>query len=213
MLTHRCPWCGEKMNLRLPFFVENPIWWRGKELLHCPACKQRYRSKSNLFKRILTTVAVILLCGGSAGLQLLLYPYRVFWPFEISACIILMIMIFFRLSEPYERRLPKEEKISCKDTATILLQWGSGSKESIWYPPFQCPNGEIFPACFMDEKGVPISRALCVVLDYIKWSGSRSCKCTIQFVLDDIESETYFQKGNRLYLYYDYRKIAEGVVE
>ena len=124
-----------------------------------------------------------------------------------------MIMIFFRLSEPYERRLPKEEKISCKDTATILLQWGSGSKESIWYPPFQCPNGEIFPACFMDEKGVPISKALCVVLDYIKWSGSRSCKCTIQFVLDDIESETYFQKGNRLYLYYDYRKIAEGVVE
>ena len=53
----------------------------------------------------------------------------------------------------------------------------------------------------------------CVVLDNIKWSGSRSCKCTIQFVLDDIESETYFQKGNRLYLYYDYRKIAEGVVE
>ena len=59
MLTHRCPWCGEKMNLRLPFFVENPIWWRGKDPLLCPACKQRYRSKSNLFKRILTTVAVL----------------------------------------------------------------------------------------------------------------------------------------------------------
>ena len=92
MLTHRCPWCGEKMNLRLPFFVENPIWWRGKEPLHCPACKRRYRSKSNWFKRILTTVAVILLCGGAAGMQLLLHPYRVFWPFEITACIILMIM-------------------------------------------------------------------------------------------------------------------------
>ncbi len=74
MLTHRCPWCGEKMNLRLPFFVENPIWWRGKEPLHCPACKRRYRSKSNWFKRILTTVAVILLCGGAAGMQLLLHP-------------------------------------------------------------------------------------------------------------------------------------------
>ena len=96
---------------------------------------------------------------------------------------------------------------------TISLQWGSGSKESIWYPPLQCPNGEIFPACFMDKNGVPISRALCVVLDHIKWSGSRSCKCTIQFVLDDIDPEIYFQKGNRLYLYYDYRKIAEGVVE
>ena len=131
--------------------------------------------------------------------------YRICY-YVISLLFLLCILLVLR--RPYKR-----QSRSIQNIVSVYINWYRRSEGGVIFPRWQAPNGEIFPACFMDEKGVPISKALCVVLDYIKWSGSRSCKCTIQFVLDDIESETYFQKGNRLYLYYDYRKIAEGVVE
>ena len=146
-------------------------------------------------------------------MKYLQFPWLFFWIIWSIGIILLIFNLNRRYQQPFERYYAEPGTVKCKSLATISLEWEKHKKRGLLFPILQAPNGEIFPACFMDENGVPISRALCVVLDNIKWLGSRNCKCTIQFVLDDIKSETYFQKGNRLYLYYDYKKIAEGVVE
>mgnify|MGYP003275216422 FL=1 len=201
MLTHRCPWCGEKIKIT------------GLKSPSCQKCKKPVHMAGRKILFILFILYIALGPYIKSRLRVAirisdiehLNIYRICY-YGISLLFLLCILLVLR--RPYKR-----QSRSIQNIVSVYINWYRRSEGGVIFPRWQAPNGEIFPACFMDEKGVPISKALCVVLDYIKWSGSRSCKCTIQFVLDDIESETYFQKGNRLYLYYDYRKIAEGVVE
>ncbi len=201
MLRHRCPWCGEKIQIA------------GLRFPKCLKCKSpvRIAGRSILLVSFLLYMALGPYMKSRLRVAIRisdlehLNTYRILY-YGIS--ILFLICVLFVLGRPFKR-----SKDSLHKTAFISINWYKRKEGGIFFPILQAPSGEIFPACFMDKNGVPISRALCVVLDHIKWSGSRSCKCTIQFVLDDIDPEIYFQKGNRLYLYYDYRKIAEGVVE
>ena len=211
MYLHRCPWCGEK----LPFYSR--LIRKGYQynlLRRCPKCKKQVTEKVEHGKYLIITMSLLLL---QLSIFFIMKNLQFPWLFSCVIWILGIILLIFNLirwyQQPFERYGAKPGTVKCKSSATIFLKWEKYKKRGLLFPILQAPNGEIFPACFMDEKGAPISRALCVVLDNIKWSGSRSCKCTIQLVLDDIEPETYFQKGNRLNLYCDYRKIAEGVVE
>lgn len=73
-------------------------------------------------------------------------------------------------------------------------------------------DGKIFPACFMDADGIPMSMAFCLVLHEFSWSDNFHCACKIYIVLDDVPQEKLLQKGNRFYLYHNYRKVAAGSV-
>ena len=211
MLTHRCPWCGEKISFHFPF---RKLIWKYVMPYRCRSCNRAYTLYQVTPMTVILLILLVLIGYGIAlGLENdKVHPHLYWFLGALGIFDIILLYIKF-LQIPYCRANKKGEPITnYKMIQKVCIHWESKAKGRVPYV-HQILNGEIFPACFMDENGVPISRALCVVLDNIKWLGSRNCKCTIQFVLDDIKSETYFQKGNRLYLYYDYKKIAEGVVE
>ena len=202
MLKHRCPWCGEKI----------------KSIgLKSPTCKN-CGSRIHIMRKQLLIAAIILFLTAVPFARSILIRARYTFNMELSHRLTVLYSVLLDLcilcfavllNKPYTR---EKKRLDAKKTRATL-RWSKGSDGGLFFPRWQAPNGEIFPACFMDADGTPISTALCIVLDNIKWSGLRRCSCEIQFVLDDIDTKNYFKKGNRFYLYYDYRKIAEGFVE
>ncbi len=107
----------------------------------------------------------------------------------------------------------KGEKAPEKAKQNVSLEWRRRKAGGLTCPKIQVAEGEIFPACFTDENGQPISTALCVVLENIEWAGSRNCICDISFVSDDAVNEKLLYHGNRFYLYHRHSIIAEGAVK
>ena len=211
MIQHRCPWCGE----RIPFHLQiGPLLWKpvGPEV--CPKCKKPYTSNSSRNRVIVLTAAV-------AGIYLINYIIKRFINNEISywllgiAGLMLLALVSAELCRiPYARDIKKKERLSIlpKRSADVNLSWENHKNEGLWLPRLQVLDGEIFPACFMDAEGAPISTALCVALTDFFWSDNYHCTCKIHFVLDDAPEEILFRKGNQFYLYHYYRKIAKGTI-
>lgn len=220
MLIHRCPWCGE----RLIFPSTSNTQYKNNPL-RCPKCNNicvAYSKKSHGNGRNRTKISKIILI-----LMLFLWiPFRP--PFSIIKwwknpllCIViylsLSIMLLWIWYIPYDRGVAqknqKEQTRPEPYKADVFISWETHKNEGLLCPKLQIPNGEIFPACFMDAGEQPISLALCVVLENIHWENSRRCTCTIQIVLDTVSSQDLFQKGNTFNLYHNYRLIAKGTLQ
>lgn len=204
MLIHRCPWCGEKLH----------IFPKTK----CPVCKNSVTLDSKKGKGISKSGILFLLV-----LCFLFLPFR--YPFAIIDLplwadlihyIILDVIVLCLLgSLPYRREYGKQNHSRCiqRNQICASVSWEAHKNDGLLCPKLQIPNGEIFPACFIEANGQPISTALCVVLENIHWENSHCCTCTIKLVLDDISLQDLFQKNNTFHLYYKYRLIAKGIVQ
>lgn len=212
MIRHRCPWCGE----RIPFHLQmGPLLWKPVGPDVCPKCKKPYTPYRSRNRVIVLTAAV-------AGIYLIIYLIKslinngiLYWLFGIAG-LILLALVFVELCRiPYARDIKKEERRSTvpKHTADVDLFWEKHKKGGLLLPRFRVLAGEIFPACFMDADGTPVSTALCVVLTDFVWSDHLHCSCKIHFVLDDAPEERLFSKENQFYLYDNHRKIAKGTVK
>lgn len=212
MLKHRCPWCGETIPFRDTF---TNVFRKYKEPDICPACKEYYKSYPK-FLGFLVALFFVFPIGNFCGSVAVLLRYGKFsvnLPISFLFTLLFTIIIFRFLRTPLKRKTEKgESPIAPKFAAIAALSWESHKKEGLRLPRFQVLDGEIFPACFMDKDGVPISTALCVVLEENHWMGGRHSRSKISFVLDDAPEEKLLRNGNRFYLYYDYRKIAEGLI-
>ncbi len=208
MFIHRCPWCGERLHL-LP-------------QIKCPICRNKitvYSSneknrKNNRTKKI-GVLFLLVVCIMYIPFR---YPFAVIdlpWWADLIRLIVLDGIILWIISLPYGRKYAKQNNSNCveKHKSLTSIIWEIKDSKGLSCPKLQVQNGEIFPACFMDANGQPISTALCVVLENIHWENQHRCTCTIQIVLDTISSQDLFQKNNTFNLYHNKRLIAKGVMQ
>ena len=199
MLQHRCPRCGEK--IRILDLIGSKV--------KCPYCAENFTFYNKKF------VIIILLCyfiiripvGGEKRAALRDTRFSDFRILLICSMVLNIFLILLCLRVPYKRYKERNKK-----TASVIIQWEKYSNRGLLTPRFSVPNGEIFPACFLNPEGNPISTPICVVLENLKWEKGRRCRCTIQVVLDEVSEEGLFCPGNRLYLYHNRKKIAEGEI-
>ena len=211
MLKHRCPWCGEYIPFHFPVCYNN--FWRYIDPMTCPKCKKPHISYGDNTCLFISLAALAIVFIAAYFIKMF-QSIILHWLLGIIAFIMLVVIVYELFQEPYFRITDKKDTpaILSKCTVKVILSWEKRKKEGLWLPRFQVLDGEIFPACFMDKDGTPISTALCVILEKIRWTNSHRCTCNISFVLDDIPEKTFFQKENRFYLYHNYRKIAEGTI-
>lgn len=200
MLQHRCPWCGEKIQI-LDFICSKA---------KCPYCKESLKLYNKWFAIIFIIYYVTIDAILSAKAEIALRNNRIIEFRLLFICEIIIIIAFFIylcLRVPYKRNRETEKK-----TVPVFVQWEKYSNRGLFNARFSVPNGEIFPTCFLDTEGNPISTPVCVVLENLKWEKGRRCRCTIKVVLDEVPEEGLFGRGNRFYLYHNRKKIAEGEI-
>ena len=205
MLTHRCPWCGEKCG------PSDARWF--KQVDKCPKCKRLYELRN---KRPRYEVDALIIVGISLVLIVTIEQQEFLaflLPFFLFAIIIIAILdLLWYLRLPLQRHIEKWEQRPVKKSVAAQIQWMDTRSRGLVCPVFQAPNKEIFPAFFLDAQGELLSQGLCVVLEKIHWTGWRRCSCHIEIVLDDVPAEQYLQSGNQFYLYHRKRKIAVGTI-
>lgn len=128
----------------------------------------------------------------------------------IYILIILSIIVNFYLGK--RKRVEKESNNIAKENINVSIVWHNHKNQGLVLPKYRIMDGEIFPVCFMDKKQIPISEALCVSLNNLKWKDTHHCICDIQLVLDNVSEKNLFIKDNKIFLYHNYRKIAEGII-
>ena len=210
MFVHRCPWCGEK----IPFFKSFvSVFHAYKEPNSCQFCKKPYKSVNRVIEFIFAIFSLYCFAQVLGSVVVFLSYHRlekklfIFLPLLL----VLLVVAILCLRKPFMRYVEKDEETAEKKIATVFLIWES-NKEGLRFPNLSVLNGEIFPACFLNSEGKPISTPICVVLENLKWEKGRRCRCTIQVVLDEVSEEGLFCPGNRLYLYHNRKKIAEGEI-
>ena len=199
MLQHRCPWCGEKIQI-LDFICSKA---------KCPYCTERFNfyKKRFVISFIIFYILIYIPISGETRAAIRDMRFSDFWFLFICTMVINVFFIYLCLRVPYKRNRETEKK-----TVPVFIQWEKYSNRGLFNARFSVPNGEIFPACFLDTEGNPISTPVCVVLENLEWEKGRRCRCTIQVVLDEVPEEGLFFRGNRFYLYHNRKKIAEGEI-
>lgn len=209
MLKHRCPWCGELLDNKLP--NRWAIWQYFSSDL-CPYCQKPYLSRLSWQNIVVLATALVLL-------ETIRRVFLINSKFHSSVLLIELLLLCFSFIKmyqlPFKRGIDKNEpplhKMKCK--ARAFIKWDSKKKGGLLFPRMHFENGEIIPACFMDKEGSPISDALCVMLENLHWSGIHRCTCHISLVLDDVPTESLFLPGNQFYLYHNKKQIAKGTIE
>lgn len=213
MLRHRCPWCGEPIGIlwdafsisrRFRMFNRNYDYYSQKyQERRCRHCHQKYRNIISLRSALLITIPFFVLFFTSAFL-------RRNFVFVIGFLIVCFFLFLLLLRQPY-RRDNDGEPLPLPQKATASLTWSSLSQKGLLCPRQRVPNGEVFPAYFLDSGNNLISSAYCVCLDSISWQDSHHCSCEISLVLDGAPTEL-LTKGNQFYLYHEKRRIASGTI-
>ena len=213
MLIHRCPWCGVRVKSRFKYDWLQELY---EPFEICPNCNHPYTGYSFVKGKNKTERALLII---SVIFALLFVLFRFFISkhyslmFLIAYVTVFLFSLYFTLRSPNARYYAKGEKAPEKAKQNVSLEWRRRKAGGLTCPKIQIAEGEIFPACFTDENGQPISTALCVVLENIEWADSRNCICDISFVSDDTANENLLCPGNRFYLYHRHSIIAEGAVK
>ena len=216
MLIHRCPWCGEEIS-PLTFFNRH-----SDKLSVCPNCKNAialYARKNGKGKKpkdiriLIPAVILILLIPFCPPFSVVRWENRLWLAAILYSAAIIALLLLLKI--PYGKNIRTDDNIKDNqfEKSKCDILWEVNGGRGLLCPKIQVAEGEIFPACFTDENGQPISTALCVVLENIEWAGSCNCICDISFVSDDTANENLLCPGNRFYLYHRHSIIAEGAVK
>lgn len=93
----------------------------------------------------------------------------------------------------------------------VQIQWYSPDQGGAWFPNFRILNDYIFPVCFVDGQGTPVSQMWCVKLEGIKRHGLYHADARISFLLKEAP-ESLLKTGNHFYIFNNKVKIGEGTV-
>lgn len=221
MLRHRCPWCGAVLPFALFNRSEHP-YSLSHALPECPICKKEHefyqkknegngskRTKLSLWLFVLLALVIVLpLCS-------LRFRHDIPWWVTLAGLPFAILIFIYGLSFPYMRKTKHahaRENIE-KPKQPVCITWNLRQNQGLLFPRIQVPNGEIFPACFIDANGTPLNAPLCVVLENINWINSRSCLCDVSLVLDDAPAKALFDAGEQFCLYYNQQEVAKGILQ
>lgn len=212
MIKHRCPWCGKYLPLKFP--IRQILWTSNKPDL-CPNCKNPYTGYRNVKGAVglfFGIVIVYIISGALNHFKDGSLPNTVL---VVIGFILLCLLVLGSYQFPSGRFIDRKSPAfpMPKKKTFAVVAWASHKQKGLLIPRFQIKNGEIFPACFINEEGSPISDALCVTLENLHWLGIHRCTCHISLVLDDVPTESLFLPGNQFYLYHNKKQIAKGTIE
>ena len=157
--SERCPWCGEQMGSGLK---DKKI--DGRTVYFTDCCNKPFVD-GRWFEGEL--IIVLFLC---ALIRIFLMPvnglrmrdvYTVFFPLTLYVLITIENGISKRVIIRDGKRYKAEPE---PFLGRARIRWYSARKGGIGFPRLRIINNMIFPVCFVDAKGVPVSQTVCVRL-------------------------------------------------
>lgn len=112
---------------------------------------------------------------------------------------------------PLEKFIPgAKDQPKSHNFATVKIAWYPKKNGGILCPILNVPNGEIFPACFVNTQDMPITDLWCICLQHIKLKRGY-CIAKIAFVLPN-PPLNLLDRGCRFYIFHNRRKVAAGEI-
>lgn len=202
----RCPWCGEVLK-----FSQNYIEKKSEKFDMCAYCKnyiRLYRYSSEQF------IGVFMF----GILSYFVYQLSAGWMIMLLS-LLSLLFLFYASSMTYIRGLnpngygiepPEEEILGRAD-----IRWYSANEGGIGFPYLRITNNTIFPVCFVDANGVPVSQTICVRLQkrfVYFWRRTRVCLINEDIWKKDSEGKFPWEKSEKFLIFNRGQKIGEGKI-
>ncbi len=187
MFHHRCPYCGNSFQQLTK-----------SALFRCPSCSRKLAMRRMWPVALAALVPLALFGTAIEGLSV-----GMRW---VCAAGILVLVAGVCLWTPFQKG---EEHIHEHPDHLAAIRWMPYFKTGLL--PFLIQSGEVLPACFVDEQGNPVSHMWCVSLEHRHWLLRRRYHVWMHLTAEEAPEEL-MQEGNRFYLFYHERKVAQGMV-
>lgn len=187
---HKCPWCRNDV-----FMLS--IYSSTKK--KCDNCGYYYTycSDSRASKVQKLSFALLILC-------MFIVPFD-FLPFVVVLFLLLYVTCYLFI--PYERMDDTDKFIIKKYISSITMY------DYIKINPRKVLSSHnIVPVCFIDDKGIPVSNDVCILIENSKKNGHNEYECIFSF-LPSSNIKYDIKKTNIKFIIFDNRvKIGEGIV-
>lgn len=210
----RCAWCGD-------IFYESDEECANREMKLCASCGRRVKSETNHKNREGTLVIIFLILAeiasliGLAALDVVLGTNLLHYLGKFSSVFPMFAAIYFivnRGKTPVWRahEVYQEETIGKAD-----VTWYSVNKGGVGFARLRILDNMIFPVCFLDKKGTPVSQTLCVRLHKswcLFWK-----KAQVMLINDDLwkvdnDGKTPWEKAEKFVIFNQGKIIGEGIL-
>ena len=204
LMGYRCPWCGDD-NIDV---TERKIWPYMKFKVKCENC--HHESRFNLVRP-----ATIIL--GMYGLARFLYGWFYGKPEELrhyyffGVLPLVLYLLFIATHIPLNRIGKTKEKKLGKS----MVRWYPVEKGGIKLAKIRIIDNMIFPVCFLDGKGTPVSQTLCVRL-HKRWCLFWK-KAQVKLINDNLwkvdrDGKTPWEKAEKFVIFNKGKIIGEGIL-
>ena len=200
----RCPWCGN--ILRLSSQYSDKV---NKSFVICNWCKKEVKPNKifleYFFGVITLVVASYFVCKIWSSWSILLVLVLV------ALFAIFTNRITYVRSMKYENWGDEEIKEMFLGKADIC--WYSGREGGIGLPRLRIRNNMIFPVCFVNAEGVPVSQTVCVRLQkrfLYFWRNASVKLITEDLWKADAEGRKPWEKARMFWIFNRGEKIGEG---
>ena len=209
----RCPWCGDS-------FYASEEECANRKMKACDSCGKRVRS--GVFYKNREWIYIILSCfmldffmdTMNLILLYLAYPFvfipRIYYVKRLISLLPLLYFLIHRNKFPVWRayEVSQEETIGYAD-----VQWYSMQKGGVGLPRLRFIDNMIFPACFLDGKGTPVSQTVCVRIHKkmcLFWKNSKVKMTSEELWKTDKNGKTPWEKAEKFVIFNNGEIVGEG---
>ncbi len=197
-----CPWCGCET---LEFVDERTYRWKKQ----CKKCKKK--SKFDLVRPATVILALV-------GLISVLYCW--FWgnPGELRhyyffGVLPLVLYVSCNASHYPMRRIQTRPRQKERSIGRANIRWYSAKEGGVGLAKLRIIDNMIFPVCFLDETGKPVSQTVCVRLH--KRGSLFWRKAKVKIISEDLwkadsEGKTPWEKAEKFVIFNDKEIVGEG---
>ncbi len=204
-----CPWCGERKLDK----EEKEVWlWETLEC-RCANCGKISRLKYlGVETAMLVVLCLLVVLSGkfSGGVVSLEYAHSMgFLP---------LIAYYFVQSPNFPLKRAGAESLSKKRERTLgraLVRWYPYKRGGLGFAHLRLLNNMIFPVCFLDEKGTPVSQTLCVRFKKglgFFWNRTRITLISDHLWKSDKEGKYPWEKAEKFVIFNHGEMVGEGEI-
>ena len=211
----RCPWCGEVFERTREYYMKRspldyPSFRRWKRFI-CSKCGRETKE----FPWII--IKDIILCIFAMYLGVKLSQYEGNAPVE--ELVILLVLAISVMSPTFLREdiIPYFRICILREEEQILgrasIQWYPYKQGGIGFAHARLLNNMIFPVCFLDEKGNPVSQTLCIRfkkgLGFL-WNYAKITLISDHLWNPDKNGKTPWEKAEKFVIFNNGEIVGEG---